>query len=76
MPKVGIVKCRTCKADIFFISYKGKKHPVNAKPKKVFVADEDEFGNVNFWELVNGYESHFSSCLQADSWRKDKKEKI
>lgn len=65
-----ITKCRSCRAEIFFIKYKGKPHPVNAKPKKVFVSEEDEFGNVFCWELVNGYESHFSDCPQADSWRK------
>jgi hypothetical protein len=67
-----IVKCRSCSADIFFITYKDKKHPVNAKPKKVFISQEDEFGNTMYWELVNGYESHFSSCPNSDFWRKKK----
>jgi hypothetical protein len=63
-----IVRCRSCNAEIFFIELEnGKKHPVNAKPKKVFISMEG-IG----WGLETGYESHFSTCPQADSWRRSK----
>jgi hypothetical protein len=63
-----IVKCKSCGADIFWIKYKEKNHPLNAKPKKVFVASEFPDGTV--WSFRSGYESHYSSCPQASSWRK------
>ena len=47
-----------------------KKHPINLKAKRVFIANEDEFGGLNFWELVNGFESHFSTCPKAEEFRK------
>lgn len=62
-------KCKTCQANIAWIVGKGKPQIVNAKPKIVWVANEDEFGNLNFWELVRGYESHFSTCPNATQHR-------
>ncbi len=79
-----ITKCKSCGAEIFFIEYKGKSHPINAKPRKVFIP-EDAFSNSLFYwkptaesdtiywrEIINGYESHFSTCPQAKDWRKKK----
>lgn len=68
-----IVKCRSCKANIFYIKYKGKAHPINAMPRKVFVpVGENKFGSVSSWELMYGYESHFATCPDAAKWRKKK----
>ncbi len=71
-----IVKCRSCDADIFFIRHGKKFHPVNIKPKKLFVLikkyyDPQEDGT---WQLIDCYESHFSNCPDAETWRKRKKE--
>lgn len=66
-----IVRCRTCSADIFFIKLEnGKNHPVNAKPKKVFIYLEGAG-----WDLETGHESHFSSCPQANTWRNKNRER-
>lgn len=67
-----IQNCRSCKAEINWIVYKGKSHPIDAKPVKVFTAVEDEFGNHRYWEYVNGYTSHFVTCPDAEKWRKKK----
>uniref|UniRef100_A0A6M3JGT2 Uncharacterized protein n=1 Tax=viral metagenome TaxID=1070528 RepID=A0A6M3JGT2_9ZZZZ len=66
-----IVKCRSCQADIFFIPLEnGKRHPVNVWKKRIFVF-LDDLG----WQLETGYESHFSTCPQANAWRKKKYER-
>lgn len=59
-------KCRSCKQDIIFISYTKKDgsqgfHPCNNKTVKIIT----QSGRV-----VVGMESHFSTCVFADSWRK------
>ena len=72
-----IVKCRTCGAEIFFIRYKDKFHPVNLKPKKLFVLTKKYYDlmEAGFWKVTECYESHFSSCPDAEHWRKKKKTK-
>jgi len=64
-----LVNCRSCGQEIFFIPYKGKVHPVNSTARRGFYeyvhADKaDEF------ILATFYESHFSTCPQAQDWRK------
>lgn len=68
MPEHVITKCKSCGADIIFIKMNGKPHPVNAKPKKVFV-NLNKGWAAACWVFDNGYESHFSSCPQAKQWR-------
>ena len=70
MPEDFVTKCKSCGADIIWIKYKDKAHPINAKPKKVFTTVEDEFGKILWWEYISGWESHFSSCHQSNTWRK------
>ena len=65
-----IVKCKSCNADIFFVRYKDKYHPVNAKAKKVFVLSDDGHMPALFWEFINGYESHFATCPNAAQHRR------
>jgi hypothetical protein len=61
----NVLTCRSasCQQEIFYIDYNGRKHPANAKPKKVFVGINNE------WQLLTGYESHFATCKDADRWR-------
>ena len=79
--KRKIVTCRSCKARIFFIQTpKGKSHPVDEKPVRIWVEDmvekpNDENGvTVTFvWKQVEGYMSHFATCPDADRFRKTRK---
>jgi len=76
-----ITQCRSCKADIIWIKLNsGKMHPVNAKPKKVFIPYfiHDAVHAVTdkkkaHWKIKMGYESHFATCPDSNRWRKDKK---
>lgn len=59
------VPCKGCGADIMFIrTHADKVTPVNAEVKKVWVL-KPEGG----WELVDGQESHFSTCPDANKFR-------
>lgn len=56
--------CRSCGAEIKWIKTKaGKDMPVNAKAMTV-VSEEGEV-------ITNVRLSHFSSCPQANQWRKN-----
>ena len=64
-------ECRSCKAEILWIKHKGKdgkekSHPVNTIAKMMWV--EMDF---NEWKLVKAYESHFATCPNSESWRKN-----
>lgn len=59
-------QCKRCKADIMFIKYNNRSHPIDAKPKKVFVEIDGR------WRFVNGHESHFATCPNADEFRQGK----
>lgn len=70
-----ILKCRSCGADIYWIETQaGKKHPIDAKPKKVWVnkiivgAEGQEHKDTEKWMLVDGYASHFGTCPQSKPW--------
>lgn len=77
--------CRSCGAKIDWIELQsGKKMPVD--PELVSSADCEhgdvivtEMGQVrkidhskNDYEILDGYVSHFSTCPDADDWRKKK----
>jgi len=66
-----IVTCKSCGAEIIFINYKDKFHPVNAKPRKIFF-NLNKGWEAACWVFDEGYESHYSSCPDADRWRKRK----
>lgn len=53
--------CRSCGAPVVWNNKGAKNHPCNPKILKVVLAD----GSV-----VSGRESHFSTCPQANFWRK------
>lgn len=74
-------KCKGCGAEIIFIDYKNKKHPVNATPRKVFVKLNTEYdsnfpdGKFDFgYVLTEGFESHFATCPKAKDFRKKEQE--
>ena len=58
-------ECRTCKAEIIWIKTPaGKNHPIDAKPKKLWVFDGGG------WQLEECHESHFASCPDAAQHRR------
>lgn len=58
--------CRTCGAPIRFVPSKhGNWIPVDERRLTV-VTDAGE--------VVNGRQSHFASCPQAEKWRKERRE--
>ena len=59
--------CKSCGAEIEWIKTpNGKKCPIDAKAKKVWVLDK----LLNNWFLCDGHESHFATCPNADMHRK------
>lgn len=61
-------ECRSCGAKIFWLKQEleGKFHIANP-PKKLFVLNQK-----GFFQLEDCFESHFTTCPQASSWRKKK----
>jgi len=60
----GIQHCRSCNAEILFVeTAKGHMMPVNYKP---------EFENDKEYDKTK-HISHFSTCPEADKFRKKKK---
>jgi len=68
-----IARCKSCGAEIIWIKTpQGKNHPVDAKPKKMWVHEDHP---VHYpWKLVDAHESHFATCPNADQHRKSKGE--
>ena len=66
--------CKGCGEPIIFINLgEGKKHPVNAKVKKLFVEVFGvNIGGKPLYKLRDCYESHFATCPKADDFRKGK----
>ena len=66
------MQCNSCGAEIFFVTTTaGKRVPVN-HPGKIFFTKTnqlDERGS-NIYRTVSFYESHFSTCPNADQHRK------
>jgi len=69
MNDMEITKCRSCNADIFWIEYKGKKHPVNAKAILGFI----KIHITGKWVMEKSWISHFATCPDAQKWRNKKK---
>ena len=61
--------CRSCNAEIYWIDLKGKAHPIDIKPASRILLREDR---LDTGEIKDTYVSHFSTCPQADKWRKKK----
>lgn len=62
-------KCRSCNADVLWVvTEKGARMPLNFEPEKRFVLDSGSDPMVA--RVRNTYVSHFSTCKQADRWRK------
>lgn len=77
-----VVECRSCKASIFFIrTPKGKAHPVDAKSVRIWTPANRGGRDAGFnpsdprdvtpeeWIQVEGYQSHFATCPDADRFR-------
>jgi len=62
-------ECKSCNADIVWIKYNGKNHPIDAKPKKLFVMMDDPQDGSASWELTDCHESHFATCPNAAQHR-------
>jgi hypothetical protein len=64
-------KCRTCQAEIIWITMEesGKAHPVNPKPVQMVLATGED-DRTKRGRVVSVYESHFATCPQADEHRK------
>ena len=53
-------KCKGCGAEIIWIETRGgKKHPVDAKPRKMWVKLAEK------WFLMDCYETHFATCPKS-----------
>ncbi len=66
-PKTGEMKtgeCRSCRSEVYWIRTYNGYHPINKKALRVF------FKEGGRWLMMpNVYESHFSTCPDADKWR-------
>ncbi len=68
-----ISKCRGCQAEIIWIETKsGRKMPLDAKAKTVFIKKWSMMDGVYYWAADLGHESHFATCPQADQFRRSK----
>lgn len=73
---IKLVTCKGCQKPIFFVLYKGKYQPLDATlrltyiPKNCTRDTTGEIINVEEWELVQGYESHYATCSAADKFRR------
>ena len=66
--KRGVCRSSSCNAEVYWITTpKGRPCPLDAKPQKVWVLEED-----GSWQLRMGYTSHFATC--PDAKRFDKKQ--
>ena len=65
-------KCKSCGAEIIWITTKkGLFHPVDVKPKKMWVQDPYAV-ELHRMVLQDCYESHFAICPNADKHRRVK----
>ena len=59
-------QCKSCGADIEWIEYAGKRHPLDVRKRQGF------YKLVDTWTLGTFRESHFATCPDADKHRKAK----
>ena len=60
-------KCKRCGGEIMWcVMPSGAKMPLDANPKKMIQVKE------GIGEVIDVYESHFSTCPNADEFRKKK----
>ena len=69
-----IANCGTCGAEIRWCrTHSGAAMPIDAKPTKVVVLRHVEGeGGSKAWigDTVDGFTSHFATCPDAKSWRR------
>jgi len=61
-----ITKCKCGQEIIWIKTAAGRNHPINAKASKLWVKDEDSMA----YSLADCHESHFTTCPNADEFRK------
>ncbi len=63
--------CQSCGVEVKWIKLRPqmKNHPLNPIPRKVIVLGDIISGGSPVGKLVDGYESHFATCPDADKWR-------
>lgn len=63
--------CRSCGAAVLWVETdSGKRMPLDAEPERRFVIEAGV--SPMKARLRNTYQSHFSTCVDADRWRKEK----
>lgn len=58
--------CTSCGAEIIWVTTRGSKMPLNAKPEKRFIILDEQGAAV----ARDTYTSHFATCPNADQHRK------
>lgn len=63
-------KCRSCGAPVKWIKTPaGKSHPVDEQPEKRWVfIDDEKFPELQGWNLMDTYISHFGTCPESKQW--------
>lgn len=62
--------CRSCNAPVLWVETEsGKRMPLDAEPERRFVLEAGT--SPMRARLRNTYVSHFSTCPQAERWRKE-----
>lgn len=62
--KIEIDRCKSCGADVIWIQSETKRYICNPRILTLITDSGD---------VVRGRESHFSTCPDADKWRKNKR---
>jgi hypothetical protein len=56
-------QCRSCGDPVIWIeTQNGKKHPVDTKPEKRWIYQNE------IWSIVDTYTSHFTTCPDGKDW--------
>ena len=70
--------CKGCGAEIQWIKWRGKWHPIEKMPKRGVAPIEDDItGRTIGWEKAMLFESHYAHCPKSEHFRgkrEDKKE--
>lgn len=75
IPPEALGRCQSCGAEVIWVrTERGKRMPLDREESMergalLFVIDDK--GVAHRSQTGRGYQSHFSTCPQADRWRKD-----
>ena len=65
-----VKKCKSCQANIIWITFQGKSIPLDAAPVTGFVRVDDDGGVGHTWVNSVLHINHFATCPDADEHRK------